>query len=130
MIGIKGISKRMMVSRYRHIFAKGGRLVELGLRSMPRIVVAQLFRDVRGRVIVVIFVKVGKRLAKVFDLEIRGDGSKLKGMDLDRADESWEGYLLEFVVDEGADALSQSLAVRTRGCSPPIDLDGHHMCSV
>jgi hypothetical protein len=127
MIGIKGISKAMMVSSYRYVFAKGGGLVELGLRSMPQIVVAQLFRDVRGRVIVVIFVKVGKRFAKVFDLEIRRDGSKLKGMDLDRADESWEGHLLEFVVDEGADTLSQSLAVWTRGCSPPIDLDGHHM---
>lgn len=74
-------------------------------------------------IMVVVMVEVWKRIADVFDLELRTCMAKIEGMHLDRANEGWQADLLEFVVYEGADALSQSFTVRT-GCDGfPVDVN-------
>lgn len=46
-------------------------------------------------------------------------------MDGDRFDEVWEGYGLEFVMDEDVDVFGQSVIIRIIGQCFLVEIDGY-----
>ena len=51
-------------------------------------------------------------------------------MDVDGSDKAWELHLLEFVMDEVADRMSELNALGTSGEIFPVNIDGHYMAGL